>query len=236
MKSTVVITGGTKGLGRATALAFARAGHFVVALYSTDQESALQFESALAAGGGAGCAWQHDVCVENASLWERPQIQEAQRLILIHNACASFTPQPLHQLRWDQFEHSLAVAVKGCYLCSQGLIRHMIKKGNGVIAAILTAALEGPPPKGFAAYLTSKHALRGLIMAMAAEYRSRGVRIFSASPGFMDTPLTEQWDARLREAIRAASPRVSHIEQAAARLLELACDERIEGQGEDYPI
>ena len=53
--------------------------------------------------------------------------------------------------------------------------------------------------------VVAKHALRGLTLAQAVEYGPRGVRVFSASPGFMQTALTEQWDGRLREAIQAAA-------------------------------
>jgi NAD(P)-dependent dehydrogenase (short-subunit alcohol dehydrogenase family) len=93
-----------------------------------------------------------------------------------------------------------------------------------------------PTPKGFAAYLTAKHALRGLTLALAAEYAERGVRVFSVSPGFMDTPLTKRWDSRLREIIRANSLHVSDPIQAAKRLVELVDNKTAVGQGEDYPI
>ena len=141
----------------------------------------------------------------------------------------------MHQLQWRDFEHNLNVAVKGAWLCSQGLIRPMLKKGNGVIVNILTSAVEGAPPKGFAAYVTAKHALRGLTLALAAEYGPRGVRVWSASPGFMDTPLTASWDERLRDAIRSVS-RITLPAQAAGRLVELVDSDSVAGQGEDYPV
>lgn len=84
--------------------------------------------------------------------------------------------------------------------------------------------------------LTAKHALRGLTLALAAEYAERGVRVFSVSPGFMDAPLTKGWDSRLRDIIRANSSRTTEPIGAARRLLELVTDETVLGCGEDYPI
>lgn len=236
MKRTVVITGGTRGLGREIALAFGRTGYFVVAFYSSDNVAAEQLKAAFADAKAESCVLRHDVSSEDASVWNRPEIQDADSLTLIHTACASFSPVPMHQLRWQDFECSFHVGVKGGWLCSQALIRLMLRKGRGAIVNILTSALEGMPPKGFAAYVTAKHALRGLTLALAAEYAPRGVRVFSASPGFMDTPLTERWDPRLRDTIRSASTRISKPAEAARRLVELVEGASVAGKGEDYPI
>lgn len=236
MKRTVVITGGTKGLGREIALAFARDGHFVVVLFASDRSAAEEFKLAMAEIEGQGCVWQHDVRTDDPSIWERPEIKNAESLVLVHNACASFAPVPAHQLRWTDFDQNLDVAVKGGWLCSQGLIRPMLKKGQGVIVNILSSVIDGPSPKGFAAYSVAKHALRGLTLSLASEYSSRGIRVFSVSPGFMDTPLTAKWDARLREMIRAASIRITDPTVAGQKLVKLVEDATLAGNGEDYPI
>jgi 3-oxoacyl-[acyl-carrier protein] reductase len=235
MKRTVIITGGTKGLGREIALAFGRAGYAVVALYATDAAAAKSLEAELARANITGHAWHQDVTSENPAGWTGPEILEADSLTLIHNACAPFTPTPMHQLNWADFQRSFEVAVKGGWNCSQALIRMMLKKGDGTIVNILTSAVPGLPPKGFGAYAVAKHALRGLTLAQAVEYGPRGVRVFSASPGFMPTALTERWDDRLREAIQSAA-RNSDPAVAAGRLLELVESKATTGQGEDYPV
>ena len=236
MKGVAVVTGGSKGLGRELVLAFGRAGYFPAALYSADESAAARTRELLAAEGLPGFVAKHDVISSAAELWSRPEIRDASRLVLINNACAAFQPMPMHQLDWTDFERQFAVAVKGAWLCSQALIRPMLRSGGGTIVNLLTAALADLPPKGFAAYVTAKHALRGFTLALAAEYAPRGLRVLSASPGFMDTPLTDAWDARFREAIRAASPRISNPDEAARRLVELVESNAVPGQGEDYPI
>lgn len=236
MKRSVIISGGTKGLGREISLAFGRAGYCVVALYSADDLAAHRLEIALNEAEARGCVLRHDVTSEDASIWNRPEIQDADSLTLIHNACAPFSPAPMHQLRWQDFETNFNVAVKGGWVCSQALIRLMLKRGHGTIVNILTSAMEGYPPKGFGAYLTAKHALRGFTLALAAEYAGRGVRILSASPGFMNTALTERWDSRVRDLIQSASTRITKPPDAAKRLVELVESETVAGNGEDYPI
>jgi len=236
MKCTVIITGGTKGLGRELALAFGRAGHFVVALYASDEAAAQEFSAALSAAKISGVALRHDVRSGETAIWNRPEIQEAESLTLVNNACATFSPTPMHQLNWENFEDGFLVAVKGAWGCSQALIRLMLKNGRGSIVNVLTSAVEGSPPKGFAAYLTAKHALQGFTLALAAEYSPRGVKIFSVSPGYMETPLTQQWDSRLRESIRANSSRITIPAEAAGRILDLVEDIAVPGRGENYPV
>jgi 3-oxoacyl-[acyl-carrier protein] reductase len=236
LKRTVIITGGTKGLGRETALAFGRAGCRVLALYSSDERAAGELVAAMAEAKTEGLVLRHDVRSEETAIWNRPEIQEAESLTLVHNACAAFLPTPMHQFKWEDFENNFAVAVKGAWLCSQPLIRLMVKKGHGCIVNILTSAVEGAPPKGFAAYVTAKHALQGFTLALAAEYGARGLKVFSVSPGYMETSLTRQWDARLREAIRANSERITLPAEAAARIVALAGSDATPGLGENYSV
>jgi glucose 1-dehydrogenase len=235
MKRTVIITGGTKGLGREMALAFGRAGYTVLALYSSDTQAAKELDAALAEAKGTGAAVRHDVCSDDTAVWNRPEIQEAEHLTLVHNACTAFSPLPMHQLGWRDFDANLSVAVKGAWLCSQRLIPLMVKRKSGTIVTVLTNAIEGMPPKGFAAYATAKHALRGFTLTLATEYSSRGIKVFSVSPGFMETPLSQQWDARLRELIRANSERITIPATAASRVLQLVEDNQVPGKGEIYP-
>ena len=234
---TVVITGGTRGMGRETSMAFGRAGYFVIALYGSDQAAAGELQDSFTTSKISGCVLKHDITNEEsgAGIWSRPEIQGAASLTLIHNACAPFSPAPIHQLQWREVEENLAVAVKGGWLCAQALIRPMIRAGHGTIVNILTDAVCGLPPRGFAAYVTAKHALRGLTMALASELAPRGLRVFSVSPGFMHTSLTERWETRWQEAIRAGASRITVPAQAGRRILELV-DGKVPGNGEDYPV
>jgi 3-oxoacyl-[acyl-carrier protein] reductase len=240
VKRTVIVTGGTKGLGREITLAFSRAGYSVVVLFSSDEKAAQELVTELVHINPTGAVVKHDVCSEDPALWNglanRPEILEADHLTLVHNACAIFSPVPLHQLSWNDFEKDFSVAVKGAWQCSRALVPLMIRKKGGAIVNVLTSAIDGDPPKGFAAYVTAKHALRGLNLALAAEYGPRGIKVFAIAPGYMDTPLTQQWDARFRDVIRANSGRTTIPSEAAGRILELSQNPSISGRGETYPV
>jgi 3-oxoacyl-[acyl-carrier protein] reductase len=236
MKRTVIVTGGTKGLGREISLAFARQGCQVLALYAGDESAAREFECLLAEAGLAGAAVKHDVCSEDAALWTRAEIQTADHLTLVHNACAAFAPAPLHQLTWADFEKNHAVAVKGAWMCSQPILRLMLRKKAGTVITILSSVMEGASPRGFAAYATAKHALHGFTLALAAEYAPRGLKIFSVSPGYMDTPLTRGWDDRLRQMVHDQAERRTRPAEAARQIVELAGKAATPGLGENHPV
>jgi NAD(P)-dependent dehydrogenase (short-subunit alcohol dehydrogenase family) len=138
-------------------------------------------------------------------------------------------------LRWEDCESGLNVALKGSWLCSRELLRPMARAGCGTIVNVLTTALHGLPPKGFAAYVVAKHSLRGLTLALAAEYTGKGIRVFSVSPGFMSTAFTAGWDAHLVNAIHASAA-MSDPADAARRIRELVEGPGMPGRGEDYRI
>jgi NAD(P)-dependent dehydrogenase (short-subunit alcohol dehydrogenase family) len=113
----------------------------------------------------------------------------------------------------------------------------MARTGGGVIAAVLTRAVLGPPPKGFAPYLAAKQAMRSLIKSLAVEHRARGIRAIGLCPGYMDSALTEPWNPALRRAAEQAG--TSIVEAAGceiARLVQAAGTAAVPGDGEEYPL
>jgi 3-oxoacyl-[acyl-carrier protein] reductase len=234
-RHTVIITGATKGLGRELALVFAASGSRVLGLFSSDTVAAAKLEIELAAKSDDSIVIRHNAASESADLWSRPEIQDAANLVLINNANGPFTPQPFHLLRWHDFESGLNVGLRGAWQCSRAVLKPMLRAGHGTIVNVLTSAVHGLPPKGFAAYATAKHAQRGLTLALAAEYKDKGLRVFSASPGFMRTSLTSAWDPRLVDAI-TASGAVSDPADAAQKIRALVDSPETVGRGEDYLV
>jgi 3-oxoacyl-[acyl-carrier protein] reductase len=230
---TAVITGATKGLGRATSVAFANAGYRVVGLYSTDDDAANKLRDNLQGTGAEVILLKHDVTAEAGNLWLRPEIAQASDLVLINNACAPFSPSPFHLLSWSQWEEGLNVGLKGSWLCSMGALKPMLRGNGGTIVNVLSNVVHGLPPKGFSAYVTVKYAIRGLTMALASEYSARGIRIFSVSPRFMHTTLTSGWDPSTLASIRADGP-IDDPSEVAIRILSLVESSETAGRGEDY--
>jgi 3-oxoacyl-[acyl-carrier protein] reductase len=236
MNKAVLITGATKGMGREICLAFARAGYVVIGTYKSDSAAAEQLRSELQADGATFNIIQTDAAEPSEELWKLPEIVNATSLVLINNACPGFNPEPMHRVLWSEVGKQLDIGLKGAWLASQALIPRMVRSKSGTIVNVLTTAVEGLPPKGFSAYVIGKHALRGMTLALAAEFASRGVRVFSVSPGFMDTSFTKAWDSRLRDAIASSDGRSSVPSDAAQRILQLVESSEIPANGEDHPI
>jgi NAD(P)-dependent dehydrogenase (short-subunit alcohol dehydrogenase family) len=111
----------------------------------------------------------------------------------------------------------------------------MLKKGGGTIVTVSTSALSNTPAKGFAAYLAAKGALRAFTASIAAEYRSRGIRVFSVAPGFMATPLTQSWHAAFREAALRSSVAADPA-TVARSIRKLVEDTTLPAGGESYDV
>ncbi len=234
-RHTVIITGGTKGLGLATGLAFARAGHRVIAWYAKDEVAAESARTELLQLCPDSLTLKRDARFENADFWTLPEITSAESLVLINNAWGSVAPRPFHLSPWEDCESALMSGLKAGWECSRAVVRPMAKAGRGAIINVLTTTVHGLPPKGFAAYATAKHALRGLTLSLASEYSARGIRIFSVSPGLMPTALTAGWDPRFMEAARQLG-QTSDPSAAGQRILELTNSPETLGRGEDYCV
>jgi len=227
----VVITGGTKGLGRALSLKFGKEGYYIIALFRSDINAANFLEDEFASLSIKGCIIQHDITTEPFPV---DRIPEAMEITLINNAYAAFEPKPLHLISWPEVEQEIEVILKGGFLLVQALLKKMLRAREATIINILSSVVHGEPPKGFAAYVPAKYALWGLTKALAAEYSSRGIKIFSISPGFMNTPSTRNWSEHLRKAILADKVPVKDPMIVAEMIFDLAHSEKTIGCGEDY--
>jgi 3-oxoacyl-[acyl-carrier protein] reductase len=233
---TVVITGAAQGLGKCLALEFAARGDQVVGLCRSDDVAAGCLRTELAnLGTRSSMVLECDVSRENEPVWDRVRGAGTGAFVLINNAFSTFQPQPFHMLKWEDFEMPLNTGVKGSWLSSRALLRSMVKRREGTIVTVLSTATHDLPPKGFAAYVTAKHAQRGLILAMASEYSQLGLRIFSVSPGFMNTNLTSRWDTKILAAVASARPPSDPIE-VARRIVVLTDSATTPGRGEDYGV
>ena len=230
---TAVVTGGTAGLGRALVLAFARSGVHPVALFSRNEQAAEQLKKILSDERLAGTVLQKDISQPSIveSLKEIPAVVQASELVLVNNASAAFSPQPLHLVSVEALDALIATNLRGSFLCVQALLRALVRT-RGTVVNILSTVVHDPPPKGFAPYVMAKHGLLGLTRAIASEYGERGIKAISVSPGYMETSFTAGWDERLRTAM----PPASLPEAVADFVVHLLAEGRIAGGGENYSL
>jgi NAD(P)-dependent dehydrogenase (short-subunit alcohol dehydrogenase family) len=186
-----LITGASRGLGRALALAFAREGASL-ALCARGQESLEQVASELAALGAPVLAVPADVrSTRDLDRLVALTLDRYQRVDILVNNASELGPTPLPYLADyppPAFDDVLQVNLVAPFRLTQALIGSMLLRDRGVIINVTSdAAVTGYP--GWGAYAVSKAALEGLTRTWAVELAQTGVRIYAVDPGDMDTDM-----------------------------------------------
>jgi len=196
----VVVTGAGRGIGRATALAFAREGDRLVVAARTQAEVTATAD-AIRTAGGAATAVAADVATETdvAEIFRQAHDHFGPVTLLVNNA-ATLTKTAFLDLTPDDVDRTLAVNLRGAVLCSLWAFHDMAQAGGGCIVNIASlsgvAGVEKFP--GLLPYVISKFGVVGLTEALAVEGRPYNVRALALSPGAVDTALLKRAAPQLR--------------------------------------
>ncbi|KOP26672.1 short-chain dehydrogenase [Hapalosiphon sp. MRB220] len=228
-KKVAIITGGSSGIGRATAIAFAKEGAKVVVASRRIQESQETVELIRNVGGEAFFV-KTDVSQEaDVKTMVEKTIETYGRLDYgFNNAGIDQIPTPLPEQTEETFDQLININLKGVWLAMKYEIAQMLKTGGGAIVNTASiGGLIGFP--GIPIYIASKHAVLGLTKAAAIEYAKSGIRINAISPGTVITDLFERSlgkDPQMKEQIMAMHPigRAGTPEEIASAVLWL-CSE-----------
>lgn len=236
-----LITGGSSGIGRATALAFAAEGARVVIASRRKEESAETIKLIEAAGGEAFFV-QTDV--SKASEVEALVARTIERFgalnFAFNNAGIEGDPfVPIEQYSEATWDQVIDINLKGVFLCMKYALPHIVKSKGAIVNMASVAGLVGGLVGS--AYYASKHGVVGLTKAAALEYATKGVRINAVAPAAITTAMTERSffhdpDITARVISRHPVGRVGEPQEVANAVVWLCSDRASFTTGHTFPV
>ncbi len=222
-----IVTGASRGIGKAVALSLASRGAEVVVGYGSREDAAKQTLSEIEAAGGKGrTAHLEIIDMKSAELAITELAKELGRLdILVANAGISIDGLVL-RLKEEDLDAQLAVNVKGTLACARAALRSMMRVRTGRIIFISSVVGE-TGNAGQTAYAATKAALLGISCSLAREYASRKITVNAVTPGYIETDMTSALTNDQRATTLSTIPlaRAGTPQDVAAAVTFLASDE-----------
>lgn len=222
-----VVTGGSRGIGKAIALELAKRGATVVVNYQKNADAANEVVEAITAGGGKALAVQADVSLEeDANRLIKTAIDTYGKLDILVNNAGTTRDNVIMMMGADDFDTVIQTNLRSTWLVSKAAVRSMMRKRYGRVINITSiSGIMGNA--GQTNYSASKAGIIGLTKALAREVAPRGITVNAVAPGFVLTDLTANLPEDIAKKLNENIPlgRWGTVEDVASATAFLASDE-----------
>lgn len=223
---TAIVTGGSRGIGRAIALKLAEQGAQVAILYAGNTEAAQQTMAELAVLGSQGKAYQCDVAdFEAVKQTCKSIVQDMGAIDILVNNAGIVRDKLVPLMKEEDFDAVLATNLKGAFNMTKNMYSNFIRKKSGRIINI-TSVVGLMGNIGQANYAAAKAGLIGFSKSVAKELASKNVTCNCIAPGFIETDMTAKLDEKTKDFYEQSIPlkRMGQVEDIANLAAFLASD------------
>lgn len=222
-----VVTGGSRGIGRAIALHLAKLGAKVVVNFSGSQAKAEEVVAEIEANGGSAIAVQANVAdAEDVTKLMKQAVETYGSLDILVNNAGITRDNLLMRMKEEDWDAVMNTNLKGVFLCTKAVTRQMMKQRAGRIVNI--ASIVGIAGNaGQANYVAAKAGVIGLTKTAAKELAARNIYVNAVAPGFIDTEMTEELPEQIKTQMLTQIPlaKLGKPEDVAKVVAFLASDD-----------
>lgn len=218
-----LITGASRGIGKAIALTFASYGATVIVNYNGSKAKAEEVVEEITQNGGKAIAYQADIADFDASLQMMTQIQaQFGRIDILINNAGITQDNLIMKMKEEEFDQVIDTNLKGTFNCMKHASKIMLKQRAGRIVN-MTSIVGLTGNAGQVNYAASKAGIVGMTKSLAKELGSRGITVNAIAPGFIETEMTDVLDETIKKAMLSQIPMkkmgsVTDVAEAAAFL------------------